>query len=135
MRRRLARAGFDGARIQAVLERLRGAGYVDDAAFARYWVEQRQSFRPRGARLLQAELRQRGIRAPLPTELDPEADAYRAGHKRARQLAAADERTFKIKLGQLLARRGFDWQTIATTVDRLWQELSTSSDSAPAPTA
>ena len=55
--------------------------------------------------------------------------------KRARTLRGVDERVFKNKLGQHLARRGFDWDVIAPTVERLWSEVSTSSGSAPAPTA
>jgi regulatory protein len=135
VRRRLARAGFEAEHIEAVLHRLRGSGLVDDEAFARYWVEQRQTFRPRGPRLLRAELRQHGIRTDLPRELDTETDAYRAAARRAHQLASADERTFRTRIGQHLARRGFDWDVIAPTVERLWCEVSTSSGSAPAPTA
>jgi SOS response regulatory protein OraA/RecX len=37
-------------------------------------------------------------------------------------LASLDERTFKTKLSQHLARRGFDWDTIAPVVERLYQE-------------
>src|SRR4051794_15087380 len=55
VRRRLQKAGHDTETIDAALERLRGARLVDDAAFASYWLEQRQTFRPRGARLLRAE--------------------------------------------------------------------------------
>jgi regulatory protein len=138
VRRRLARAGFAAENIEAVLQRLRGSGLVDDEAFARYWVEQRQTFRPRGPRLLRAELRQHGISPTLPFELNAESDAYRAGAKRARTLRGVDERVFKNRLGQHLARRGFDWDVISPTVERLWREVSevsTSSGSARAPTA
>jgi SOS response regulatory protein OraA/RecX len=91
-------------------------------------LEQRQQFGPRGARLLQAELRQHGVDAELASAtasrtLETAADdAYRTGRKRAMQLAAAavDGRTFRTRLGQLLARRGFDWDTIAPVVERLW---------------
>jgi regulatory protein len=135
VRRRLARAGYAAAAIDAVIEQLRAHGYVDDAAFASYWVEQRQTFRPRGARLLRAELWQRGVRTDLP-DTDAERDAYRAAEKRAHQLAATgtDQRTFTTKLSQFLARRGFDWDVISPTVERLWGEVSTSSGSARAPT-
>jgi regulatory protein len=101
---------------------------VNDAAFAEYWVEQRQTFRPRGPRLLQAELRQRGVdaaaaQAAAETVADStKADAYRAASKRTGQLSAADERTFKGRLSQFLARRGFDWDTVSAVVNRLWQE-------------
>src|SRR5260370_42444234 len=61
VRRRLRRAGVAEAAEEAVISQLRQNALVDDTAFAEYWVEQRQSFRPRGARLLRAELRQHGI--------------------------------------------------------------------------
>jgi regulatory protein len=132
VRRRLVRAGQSQATIEGVLDSLRQHGLVDDTAFAGYWVEQRQTFRPRGARLLRAELRQRGVNAASAVaatdSLDASAveDAYRAALKRARQLSALDERIFKGRLGQFLARRGFDWDTISSVVDRLWREVSRS---------
>ncbi|MCA1646933.1 MAG: recombination regulator RecX [Chloroflexi bacterium] len=132
VRRRLERAGVDDAAILGVLAQLRQHRLVDDTAFAQYWVEQRQTFRPRGARLLRAELRQHGIDAAAAeaaagtTAATAADDAYRAAQKRARQLTAADERAFKSRLAQFLARRGFDWETIARVVNRLWGEVSTS---------
>ena len=129
VRRRLRRTGLDETVIETLLGRLRSSGLVDDVAFAEYWVEQRQTFRPRGSRLLEAELRQHGVSAELataaaePADASAEDDASRVGRKRAVQLSRLDERTFRTRLGQTLARRGFDWDTIATTVDRLWTEL------------
>src|SRR6266542_33079 len=46
---------------QAALARLAELGLVDDAAFARFWVENRQACRPRGAGALRDELRRKGI--------------------------------------------------------------------------
>jgi len=131
VRRRLLRGGaFSSDVIEATLARLREDGFLDDRAFASYWLEQRRAFRPRGARLLRAELRQHGISSAVAAETTAafgtaEDDAYRAAHKRAEQLAAAgaDERTFRTRVSQLLARRGFDWDTIAPVVERLWDEL------------
>ena len=128
VRRRLQRAGADEASVEGVLDRLRQHGLVNDTAFAQYWVEQRQTFRPRGARLLRAELRQHGIDAASAeaaagtTEASATDDAYRAAARRARQLTSLDERTFKSRLSQFLTRRGFDWDTISAVVDRLWDE-------------
>jgi len=127
VRRRLARAGVAADTIEATLERLRSLELVDDRGFATYWVEQRQTFRPRGARLLKAELRAHGVGADLAGEVagavqTPHDDAYRAAEKRARQLASLDANTFRARLSAHLARRGFDWGTIGPTVDRLWQE-------------
>ncbi len=111
-----------------MLAQLRGHRLVDDQAFAEYWVEQRQTFRPRGARLLRAELAQHGItRAGAdavtePLEASAVDDAYRAAARRAVHLSGLDERTFAARLGQWLARRGFDWETVNTVVSRLWDE-------------
>ena len=133
VRRRLQRAGTDAAVVERVLEQLRQHALVDDAAFAEYWVEQRQTFKPRGTRLLRAELRQHGIDARAAeaaaetTAASAPDDAYRAAQKRARQLNSADERAFKSRLAQFLARRGFDWDTISVAVNRLWADVSVSS--------
>jgi regulatory protein len=126
VRRRLAQV--DPPVVDAVVQRLQAVGLIDDAAFAQYWLEQRRSFRPRGARMLRAELRRHGIADVLASAAagaaaaSADQDAYRAAARRARQLAHLDERTFRTRLGQFLARRGFDWDTIAAVVDRLWQE-------------
>jgi len=128
VRRRLRRAGVAEAAEEAVISQLRQHALVDDTAFAAYWVEQRQTFRPRGARLLRAELRQHGVDAGAAemaaetTAASASDDAYRAAQRRARQLSSADERAFKARLAQFLARRGFDWETISAAVNRLWDE-------------
>jgi regulatory protein len=111
-----------------VLVQLRQHQLVDDRAFADYWVEQRQTFRPRGARLLRAELARLGVdrgradAAVEPVAESAETDAYRAAAKQATRLRGLDERAFVTRLGQWLARRGFDWDTITPVVARLWSE-------------
>jgi len=59
--RRLQRASAAPEVIQTALDRLARLGYVDDFAFARWWLEQRDRHAPRGRRLLEAELRQHGV--------------------------------------------------------------------------
>jgi regulatory protein len=131
VRQRLRRARLDDATIDAVIGQLRRHQLLDDAAFAEYWVQQRQTFRPRGARLVQAELARRGVdrsrseAATTPLAESAEADAYRAATRQASRLRGLDERTFQTRLGQWLARRGFDWDTITTVVARLWSEVCT----------
>src|SRR5688500_17427924 len=72
LERRLRRAGADAARIEATLARLAALGYVDDASFARWWAEQRDRHSPRGRRLVEAELRQRGVPRDVLEELRDE---------------------------------------------------------------
>jgi len=124
---RLHRRGFDGDSVAVVLARLKGQGLVDDLAFARFWQENRQSFRPRSQWLTQRELRQKGVSQDIidrvTAQLDDEDSAYRAAATKARRLATADYDGFRRKLGQFLKRRGFGYGLIKTTVERVWQEV------------
>ena len=129
--RSLAEKGHDSARVAAVLDRLRGAGLVDDAAFARYWIANRDAFSPRGERALRAELRQKGvaddvIAAVLEEVTDAEegksSRAVESGRKKARQLRGLDRQVFRQRLGGFLARRGFGYDEIREAVDALWAE-------------
>ena len=127
VRQRLARHGYPTELVDPVIERLRGQNLVNDGEFAQFWVEQRQAHRPRGARLLKQELRQKGLSVDVATEALSDSgneaeNAYRAAAKRAVTLRALDEFTFRRRLGAFLQRRGFGYQTSAAAVSRLWAE-------------
>jgi SOS response regulatory protein OraA/RecX len=59
--RRLRRAAAAPDVVEPTLARLAVLGYVDDMAFARWWLEQRDRHAPRGRRMVEAELRQHGV--------------------------------------------------------------------------
>lgn len=113
--------------IDEALARLETLGYVDDYAFAQYWVENRERFRPRGARALRYELRQKGIADAIIQQaldgFDGTDSAYAAAQEQVRRLRGLDRRTFRARLSGFLARRGFDYGTARETVDRLVHEL------------
>lgn len=124
--RYLQRRGVSADTIEAVIERLLRAGLLDDEAFAAYWVENREQFRPRGALALRSELREKGlpdtvIEAAI-DDVDETASAYRAAQTRASRLQHLDYQTFYRRLGGFLSRRGFDYGTVKETVNRLWHE-------------
>ncbi|MEO8247484.1 MAG: regulatory protein RecX [Chloroflexota bacterium] len=124
VRRRLQRAAVEPATIERVLERLVSAGLVDDLAFARWWREQRDRHAPRGRRMLEAELRGKGIPrdviealrgeapewaaedAALPTTEDERGREALDGHLRGRPVPS-DRRALE-RLGMFLVRRGFE---------------------------
>ena len=61
--------------IEAVLERLGKLDYVNDRAFASFWVENREEFNPRGAQALRNELRMKGVEREIVDEMvDDEHD-------------------------------------------------------------
>ena len=124
----LQRKGTPPEAIEEVIARLERVGLIDDVAFARFWLENRETFRPRGKRGLRYELRQKGI-APaiieeILTDYDEEAAAYRVALARARRLPKDDARVFRKRLYDYLARRGFDYEVIQTVVTRVEAELA-----------
>ena len=118
---------YDDGVIAATVERLLVQGYLDDAAFAQYWRENRDRFRPRSAAALRAELRQKGVdRADVDEALDgldEEAAAWAAvASKLPRwQTLPADE--FNQKVSAFLARRGFGYATIRAVCRRARTEI------------
>ncbi len=116
--------------IDEVLARLQRVGLLDDRAFAQYWRENRENFRPRGARALRQELLQKGIARDVVDEtlqgLDEESDALALARARARRLGGLDKLAFKRRLGGYLARRGYGYDVIVPIVERVWQEQGAS---------
>jgi regulatory protein len=129
VRRRLTTAGYRAELIEDAIARLTELGMLDDAAFARAWLESRDRARPRGERALSEELRVRGVERTLIAEAlderrasaaavgDPEdeappsadeAAAERLLARNARALArVADPRARRQRAYALLARNGF----------------------------
>lgn len=129
VRRHLARKDASPEMVDAVVARLRDLHFLDDAAFASLWVENRQMFRTRGARLLNAELRQKGIEKDLAAQAvtdaveteDEHAAAHRAAEKKAATLPVTDFMTFSRRLGGFLLRRGFPPDLSYEVVRELWR--------------
>ena len=113
VRDRLRERGHAPAAVEATIERLRGWRYVDDAGFARFWVEGRVEHRPRGRRLLEQELRQKGVdretarEAVADADYDEVAAAVALARKRWPAYAADDPASARRRLGAYLQRRGF----------------------------
>lgn len=112
--------------IAEVIERLRRSGLIDDQRFAKNWIENRNEFRPRSRRALTYELRQKGIAQETIQEVVASVDdhqlAYRAASKVARKFKKAEWPVFRQKLLAHLARRGFDYETAAEVIRRVWAE-------------
>ncbi len=126
LRERLKRRGFEADSVEATLVRLREQGLVDDLAFAEFWKDNRESFRPRSRWLTALELRQKGVANDIidqvVADVDDEDNAYRAAQSRANHLPDSDYQGFRHRLGGYLKRRGFGYSVITHTVERLWQE-------------
>jgi len=128
IRQRLRKADFPDTVIETTLDKLRDWRYVDDADFARRWIENRSAHRPRGARLLAQELKAKGIASDTmveaidEAELDEQADALTIARQRARQLADLEPAVRERRLSGFLARRGYGFDIIRTTLNSLRSE-------------
>jgi regulatory protein len=124
----LQKRGVIEDEIAVVVGRLKGAGLLDDEAFAQYWVENRERFRPRGLHGLRYELREKGISDEIIkgalASVDVSASARRAASKKARQLRQMDHSTFVQKLVDFLARRGFGYEVAREVAEHYWHELA-----------
>ncbi len=126
--RYLEKRDLSESQIEAVAARLERAGLLDDEAFARYWVENRERNQPKGPRALRYELRNKGISSRMIdralVSVDVQDSAYRSAARKAQQLAHLDQGTFTKKIIQYLARRGFDYEVARETAAHHWSELA-----------
>lgn len=115
--------------IQTLVDELTDRKYLSDLEFAKWWKEQRESHNPKGERVIKMELQQKGVQSDIISELffgkhkdrtNGEFEkAIRVATKKMRVYKNLDKKMVKIKLGNTLARRGFDWDTISKVIDSL----------------
>ena len=128
VRDRLRRGGYEAEAIDHVIARLHEWRYLDDADFARRWVENRAAHRPRGKRLLQQELRTKGIDSETAREVIAEADlneeaaAEGIARRRLPTYAGDDPAAIRRRLSAYLARRGYGYDVIRVALERVMGE-------------
>jgi regulatory protein len=129
VRRNLSKKNIPPTVIDAALEQMSAQGYLDDRAFALFWIENRNAFKPLGSRALRYELRQKRVPDTIIDEVldaygvDDADAAYRAASQRARRLRNMTRRDFQNKVGSFLQRRGFAYNIARVAIERLMEEL------------
>ncbi|MCP4539264.1 MAG: hypothetical protein GY832_19180 [Chloroflexi bacterium] len=132
VRRNLRKKDIMDEVMEMVVERLTRAGLLDDREFARFWVDNRMQFNPRGERALRYELQRKGISdsiiANALADLDVETAARQVVEKGAQRFMHLEPRDFRRKLGAYMARRGFSYAVIGPLVDELLERREALSD-------
>lgn len=128
VKRKLSELGFNQEVIDETVDRLRSAGLLGDNQFARAWVENRSTFRPRSRRFLAIELRQKGvaddvIQDALDETVDEDQLAYQAALRRVHRWAGLEWAEFRERLTAYLGRLGFSYGTISAVVQKVWSDL------------
>ena len=137
VRDRLRRGGYEQDAIEHAIARLHEWRYLDDADFARRWVENRTAHRPRGKRLLQQELRHKGIDGETARDAIDDADLDETGaaealaRRRLPSYAGDEPAAIRRRLGAYLARRGYGYDVIRVALDRALGEAEDVDDVPP----
>lgn len=128
VRKYLEKNEFPEIVIQHSLQRLSESNLLNDFEFAKGWVDNRNSFRPRGRKFLEFELRHKGLSDELiQTVLDENVDeatlALEAAKKYLRKLNGLPWLEFRQKLGSFLSRRGFSYAISSQVTRSVWNEM------------
>ena len=112
--------------LDAVMERMKDLGYVNDLAFAEWFVLGRTGRKPKGKRVIEQELLKKGInREIIDSVMEQTMTGDRSEKELARDLSQKKLPLWKNlpvlnqkrKLADLLSRRGFSSETVWGIVD------------------
>lgn len=115
--------------IGRVMLQLKDHKFVEDAEFAKWFVDQRLRFKPKSLGIIKLELKQKGISPEIIQQaienLNEDSDSPKSDLESAKKLVEKRISRYKgisrqeiyQKLGGYLARRGFNWDTIKKSID------------------
>lgn len=121
--------GYDPEVVSRTLTRLEEVGLLDDRAFAKAWVEGRVKAKGMGERLLECELRQKGVKKEIIHKamegLGPEEErAITLARARLERMQGLDKETAKRRLVGFLQRRGFTGGVVFDVIQKIIDDKS-----------
>lgn len=130
MEERLLRSGYRPCTVEMVLYKLEKEGLLDDADFARQWVDARSARRMGRGRIAQ-ELRRKGVSAReaeealegLSDEEQLEGAIVLVEKAMARTPSGEDPRKTAARITAMLARRGYDYDTAREAISRVMEDI------------
>jgi len=112
---------------EEIIKKLKEISFINDEAFALWWLEQRQSFNLKGLIIIKQELKYKKISDEIiekvisknNTKID-ELDLIRiAVKKKFSRYINLPKKELYIKLGRHLQSKGFEWDDIKTVIDEI----------------
>jgi len=124
--------GYDGSVREAVLDKLTELNFLNDEDYGRALVDATLRRKPAGPQLLRQKLFQKGIDGSLVEKLVSEATdgqdlapgAVELARKKLNTMGRCDPETRRRRMYSLLARRGFNPDTISSVMAELEDELN-----------
>jgi len=106
--------------INKIISRLKKNNFLNDEEFAKWWIEQRTTFKPRSVRLIKIELKQKGIGQELIEEtighlsstIDDLESAKKLIDKRLQRYKNLSRDEKFQKISRFLSSKGFSYDTI-----------------------
>jgi regulatory protein len=129
LRTRLRQKGFSTSAIDAAVEKLQGWKYLDDEDFAKNWVEQQATHRPRSRRVMAQDLRSKGIDKEMveetlaSVEIDELQGAIQASSRKWETWQSLPSDVRLRRLSGFLARRGYGYDIVRQVVAHFDGEL------------
>jgi regulatory protein len=117
-----------------LIKKLKQLDLHNDRKFAEWWIKQRQTFKPRGPRLLRQELRQKGVsleivdqvleKIPRQTEnirqlMLKKIQQIKKTRKTNNKITKEQNKDITSKLRNFLLRKGYHYDQIKTVIDEL----------------
>ena len=130
IRERLKLKGYGAEIVDAVVEGLRRAGEIDDARFAKLWIDSRMQANPAGDVVLRHELKSKGVTeaviesalAKKSGEYDEYAIALEMARERFARLKKIEPRKALKRIYDFMLRRGFKYETVRRVVENITNE-------------
>lgn len=121
----------DEALIDIIVHKLKTQKFLNDMEFARMWVRSRTSYKPKAERLVRLELKQKGISQDIIDEMFESSEtrvsndvelAREMLEKKRKKYEGMDRQEMFNKAGSMLARRGYDLDTIRKAIDQVFRK-------------
>lgn len=122
----LEQKGFSSNAIEMTMEDLEQLGHIKDEKFAKKWLDHRKRSKPKGKRMLAHELTNQNIDKSTVDRVISGIDDTEEAHI-ALQLATKQAKRYQLlplqvatrRLHGFLLRRGFDYETIQSVIERV----------------
>ena len=128
LKERLLRKKYAADTVEEVLSFCAKHGFLDDEKFAKLYAVSRMQSRPAGKRMMQFELRNKGISASVAEralgsieDFDEKEIALEAASKRHRLMKGVSNQVSKARIYGFLKRRAFSQEAVSYALSKLYR--------------
>ncbi|OGH09021.1 MAG: hypothetical protein A2152_01375 [Candidatus Levybacteria bacterium RBG_16_35_6] len=111
-----------------IIKKLLEYKFLDEIEFAKMWIVERTTIKPRSWRVIKHELKEKGISNEIIDSIIHDSEfiihsdfqiAYALAEKRAKRYKNLEKRDFFEKIGRYLASKGFSYDTIKEVINKI----------------